>query len=160
MSEGNGHAKAVDTRFRRLEAHEVMMAWDMLFYAIKRSEIYTDDVQIANLLMDCSRASQCWIFKDGEGLKAVICTKMFMFLDRKYLMVTHANSFDGGVDDDGWRLILGKLLQFGHGEKCQGIEVFSENPRLRAIMLGLGFEEMKFFRKEITCHQEAEPAAK
>ena len=155
-------AEKVDTRFRRLESHEVVLAWDMLFAAIKKSELYSDDTSILNMLMDAVGGRyQCWIFLDGDGMKGVVMTQIFSVLNRRKLMVVHANSFEGGIGDDGWGLIWRKLLQFGQGEHCNEFEVFTENPRVKAILRGLEFDEKAMFRKEITpCQQAAAQAAK
>lgn len=161
MSEGNGVMKRVDTRFRRLEGHEVIIGWDMLFDAIAKSELYTD-ATIANMLMDCvGQRSQCWIFKESDGLKCVVITKLFSVAGGRKLLIDHTNSFEGGVDESGWSLIYGRLLQYGQGCQCNEIEAFTDNAKIKQLLRERGFSESSVFRKEITsCPQEAEPAAK
>lgn len=158
MSEGNGAAVKIDTRFRRLEGHEVVFAWDLLFSAIKKSELYKTDAEIVNLLMGCVARGHCWIFKD-DGLKAIVVTKVFDSTNTRTLLIEHANSFEGGLEDEGWRLIYGKLLQFAAGERCSVIETFTTHPRLKDLLRSLDFEEMAMFRKEIPWAAAAAQAA-
>lgn len=159
--EGNGCvAKPVDMRFRRLEAHEVIMAWDMLWAAIKRSELYSDDRHLLALMMESvGQRYQCWIFRDADGLKGVFSTKMFTLLGKKTLMLMHANTIDGGIDDSGWALIHEKLLQFAAGERCHEIEIYTDHPRLKALLRKFDFAEKSVFRKAVPLCPVAEQAA-
>lgn len=142
---------ATVANLRLLNQHEVALAWHMIFFAVKKSELYRDDTQIVNLLLDAHAGRiQCWILKGDEGLKAVIMTQMFWnkYTGNKTFTLTHANSLES-VSDDEWSRIYGTLIQFARGEHCNRIEVFTDNGRAKDILRQHDFSEQSVYRKEI-----------
>lgn len=135
---------------------EIIHAWDALFNAVRLSNMYQDDA-IAKMLNEGAQGRvQVWILKrrhedQSLSLNGVLITQMYYlpYTKTKTLSIIHGNAVVDHIDDTDWQRVYKTLVRYARDQKCNRIEIFSDNPRVQEIITAIGFKPSGHYAKEV-----------
>lgn len=148
-------AKA-DVKFVWLTDSDVLRLWDMLFQFIMASGLY-QPVQVSMMLTHTmSGANRLWMMytKEDSTIEpyAVLITRQYHlpYTGERVCSLIHGNSIqDDTISVELWQTAYKALIKYARSEKCDRFEVYSNNDRVRDILLAFGFKESGLYRKEL-----------